>query len=472
MNLVVLPLESYGWSQRRRFESETPALNELFAGAQVFENHVTPATSSFMTLSGFLHGGMGEIDGLPDFAASRPYAPGINLFAILQERGYAVAAFEGPKHVALPGADRWSPPPAGWSLWPPTAPPVQHFASSEELDDAVTAAIKSAARPFAFYVWNVDGHLQTPPHYPPLVDDAAARDPWAFVATGVRRIDRTVARVTAALQEHGLLDDTLVVAYGDHGDDYYAHAYFNGWEHSIPPYSTIVDTPLLFVDPRLPPARHRRIVSTVDLKEMLLEILTPEVTTESAARCYARETRTIAFSQSHLAAQQGRRRGLPFWRGYSATNASYHLLVTDRGAELYHRRLDPENHNNLLSFFRDRRGVLTLEPHPQNVAGHRAIAFGGRPEAIVQNYHQLADALRRLIEANNARVPKSAAFQPALVRRLRRRRDFTWINHGWSMGARTGGIRFGYIVRSWARVAWRYSLGRLLRLRAPERLPW
>src|SRR5678815_896480 len=96
------------------------------------------------------------------------------------------------------------------------------------------------------------------------------------------------------LEQKGLLDDTLVVLYGDHGDDCWTHGYKGGMIHGTEPYTEIIATPFAIRDSSLEP---------------------------------------------------GMRSDL------SITDHTYTLMASSRGLEMYAHRLDPGNHFNLLHFF-------------------------------------------------------------------------------------------------------------------------
>jgi arylsulfatase A-like enzyme len=74
-------------------------------------------------------------------------------------------------------------------------------------------------------------------------------------------IDRTVARVIAALKEAGLADNTIIVYSADNGY-YLGDRGFQGkWSH----YEESLRVPLVIYDPRLPKAQRGRVVKNMAL---------------------------------------------------------------------------------------------------------------------------------------------------------------------------------------------------------------
>jgi arylsulfatase A-like enzyme len=98
----------------------------------------------------------------------------------------------------------------------------------------------------------------------------------------VREADRLLARITAALAKRGLLDDTLLVVTGDHGEEFFEHDSF-GHGHDV--YEELVHVPLVVDWPKRPafssmPEEVATPVSLLDVFPTLTEMLdlppTPE----------------------------------------------------------------------------------------------------------------------------------------------------------------------------------------------------
>ena len=136
-----------------------------------------------------------------------------NLFSILRERGYHanLICLNGFQHVR----------PIELRSWTGDLPPIwgthdfpSLFARFDELTDAA---------PFAIYVWNLITHIEhslaVSPHASGLTDQF--RRAWAIA-------DDAVGHLRAILERKGLLENTTIVLYGDHGDDPWTHGFKAG----------------------------------------------------------------------------------------------------------------------------------------------------------------------------------------------------------------------------------------------------
>jgi len=86
----------------------------------------------------------------------------------------------------------------------------------------------------------------------------------------VHYADRTTGRVLDALAQHGLVEDTLVVVTGDHGEEFFEHGL---WGHTSTFTRPQVHVPLVLAGPGVPPGEERRPTCHIDLPATLLELL-------------------------------------------------------------------------------------------------------------------------------------------------------------------------------------------------------
>lgn len=86
-------------------------------------------------------------------------------------------------------------------------------------------------------------------------------------------MDSQIGRLLDELDRRGILDETLVVVTGDHGESFWEHADF--WNHGLWVYGTTVNVPLILRFPRGANAgcTVAEPVSTVDLVPTLCELL-------------------------------------------------------------------------------------------------------------------------------------------------------------------------------------------------------
>jgi len=82
--------------------------------------------------------------------------------------------------------------------------------------------------------------------------------------------DSVVGRMLEALERRGILDETIVVVTGDHGEEFFEHGYFG---HTSNFTAVQTHVPLVIGGPGIPPGVERRPTSHVDLAPTLLELL-------------------------------------------------------------------------------------------------------------------------------------------------------------------------------------------------------
>jgi arylsulfatase len=87
-------------------------------------------------------------------------------------------------------------------------------------------------------------------------------------AAGIRQMDDGLARLLASLDEHGLLDDTLLVVTSDHGEEFLEHG---GVLHGRTQFDEVLRVPLVLSGPGLP--RGRRVSEPVSLIDVLPTVL-------------------------------------------------------------------------------------------------------------------------------------------------------------------------------------------------------
>ncbi len=86
----------------------------------------------------------------------------------------------------------------------------------------------------------------------------------------IRFTDETIALILQAMEERGLLDNTLVVITGDHGDEFLDHGN-KGHRHTL--YQELIHVPLIFWYPsRIAPRKVKAVVRLIDVAPTILEV--------------------------------------------------------------------------------------------------------------------------------------------------------------------------------------------------------
>ena len=138
--------------------------------------------------------------------------------------------------------------------------------------DGLERWLDSGGRDKRFFsvLWNVETHK--PFTWAGMPDELKqARDEDRYVAT-IERADALLGRVLAALEARSLLQDTLVVVMGDHGEGLGRAP--RAWDvsHSGQVYEDGVHVPLTLLHPALGVHRTDALVTHADLMPTLLEI--------------------------------------------------------------------------------------------------------------------------------------------------------------------------------------------------------
>lgn len=120
------------------------------------------------------------------------------------------------------------------------------------------------------------------PHYKyiaqePYTETFGAETEAQRYDTEIAYTDEHLGRVFAALEETGLDEDTLVVFFSDHGEEFYDHGAI-GHSHSL--YQELVRVPLVIGGPGIEPGRVAESVRTIDVLPTVLELLGVEAPVE------------------------------------------------------------------------------------------------------------------------------------------------------------------------------------------------
>lgn len=393
-NLLFIHLESISWQTLNAFPESFPNLLRIMPSTRRFRSYFSSATSTQMVMASLLHGNSFELDAAPGLA--RPAANNPSLFSILESRGYrteflCVSAFSiGPMMPLLANS----------------LPPVWTTSDFAELLAKFETAI--AQGPFAIYVWNLVTHIG---HAIALESFSDSIDDLVSGACAVA--DRIVGALFDLLERHGVLDETVVVLFGDHGDDFWTHGFKRGVTHGAEPYSHVTHAPLLIRDPALPAMDDYRMASTVDLAPTCLDLAKVPAAlpfSESGTSLAFGGEHAVCFSQNFTANQpDAPERDVR--KAFCVYDNSYALLVSTRGLELFNHKLDPTNHCNLLHLFELVDGELALRVPGERVGIHLAtlLEFMTNGErAVTQRFKKLQCELRQHISKKNRYVAEHA----------------------------------------------------------------
>jgi arylsulfatase A-like enzyme len=202
--------------------------------------------------------------------------------------------------------------------------------------------------PFFLLLWNTETHRPyTWAGMPVALESASYYDRFLAV---IERGDSLLGRLHSELAARGLLDDTVVVVVGDHGEAFGRGARPWHWSHASQVFEDEIHVPLVMMHPRLKRATVSTPCGHADLYPTLLDFagrdLPPGLDGRSLAR--AGEPQPV-FARATL------------WWPLAIRTGDFKLILPEPTVAplLYDIAADPEERNDLSGTKRDVARVLT-----------------------------------------------------------------------------------------------------------------
>ena len=336
-NLIVIHLESLSTLYFSQFSSLLPNISQMFSKSLYLNSFYSSATSSLMAITDFLYGNSSELDHYKVFESETEQCRkrDRDILSILMDAGYSVAGLGHPvpwrddlKNHGISNHFRW-------------------IDTEDEFLAKIEFSMTSVGKPFALFLCDVRSHLwYSDPN------KQAADTSLDAVQEGYRCIDRTVGHVINLLSKHHHWNDTIVVCYGDHGDEFWGHSFNGGFCHGFEPYTNITHTPACIFDSNKDQGVYKGLVSLVDFKATILGMLEIPYTFQQGYKDRGIDifshNRDVVFSQNLLLCQLTNPRLL---KAFSVTNQRYHLVASELGLEMFAHEFDFTNQFNLLNVF-------------------------------------------------------------------------------------------------------------------------
>jgi hypothetical protein len=407
-NLIILHLESISQSSFWQFAAELPVLWALSGNSANFRRFYTASTSSVMTMCDMMHGDSAELDHNPVFPKGKNCLAGrsSNLFHVLNECGYITKGIQYGSFCLGDAPNNF------WGIWPDSCGQFTwcdkieafHSESRQFMFEA-----KTRGQPFALYHWNMATHIRN--------DSECGGGELGFIERYRRNfhlLDASVKQLMQDLVELELIENTLIVAYGDHGDDYWRHGLAMGRTHVIEPYSSLCWTPLFIFNNGYDKGIFDSLASSVDIKATVLHMLFPDLPTGDRTSPFAgldllSQGREVAFSQSIFALQlEHSDPAKAISKSYAVTDGDLRLMVSsggnkpeEGGMELFFEQWDFGNTRNLLDFFElDKNGNIMAFNPLDAVHPHFTMSFTPpRITSMVQSYSTLRQVLANFIDS-------------------------------------------------------------------------
>jgi arylsulfatase A-like enzyme len=284
-------LGCYGWKR-----SETPVLDGLAERGLLFADAVTVAPLTLPSHATLLTGLYPPNHGVRKNGEYRLASEHVTLAELLKDRGYDTGAFVSAfvldaRFGLGQGFDTYD---DGVAL-SESSPLADTFEErpARSVTDAALAWLRDRGgdRPFLAWVHYFDPHA---PRIAPEPYSTQLDDPYD---AEIAYVDFELGRLLEELERKDLVDQTLVVVVGDHGEDLGEHGEPT---HGFFMYGSVMRIPLILSCPGLfrgPRVFEEDVVSIVDLVPTLLELLGvepgPNLDGSSLLDAVARHGRTV-----------------------------------------------------------------------------------------------------------------------------------------------------------------------------------
>jgi arylsulfatase A-like enzyme len=257
---------------RKYGRSPTPNLDLLAKDSFVFERAYTPyPTSSYAFNATFMSVAPRITKVYTDkYDASKKHEPTHPYPALLAEKGWKTAAVSSFNREDLANPRKFKHLKEGFEIFNPT--PFESAASAPQITassiDVFTKIGAEGRLPFFSWVHYMDPHS-------PYQDNAGfdfGRTTRDWYVSDIAYADHHLGELIEALKRLRLWDDTVVMVFSDHGEEFGEHG---GREHNCSVYEEQIHVPLLVKLPKIDPKgkRVRSAVSLLDLVPTLNRLL-------------------------------------------------------------------------------------------------------------------------------------------------------------------------------------------------------
>ncbi len=325
-NFILIHMESISELILKMNPELFPNLNKIISESIYYNNYYSSATSTLMVMSDLCYGGMYREKCTKLENDFNDVSEHTSIFDELEKNGYSC------KGIIWPELTTYSKLVNGHILGKNVE--IEVAGNYEAFIQCMDKSI-AEEHAFALFVGNYVSHVSYR-----NIKEIKGSNSFSRWKAGYEFVDDTCGKIFELLTQYEKKEDTIVILYGDHGDDYWGHRLHNGYTHAIEPYSNIIHTPLVVWNFGGGQEVSGELVSTLDIKDMALTMLQGKPW---------KADRQYIFSRNIYANQKIN--ALSLSKGYAVVSVDYILMVSIRGLELYNVVLDPANTCNLLEFF-------------------------------------------------------------------------------------------------------------------------
>lgn len=319
---------------------ETPALDRIAAEGTVFEETFAAVPLTLPSHASMFTGIYPPRLGVRDNAGAPLSDEFTTLAEMLRARGLKTAAFVAsavvaPRRGLEQGFDLYS---GGKPARCSGAPPARRRAG-EVVDQAVSWLERHDSEPFFAWIHLFDTHR---PYDLPAEYKDRHFDPYL---AAVAYEDSQIARVVSYLETRGLLESTLIVVAGDHGESLGDHGEES---HGIFLYQEALRVPFIVRGPGVSPRRVTAIARLIDVMPTILDLFgvpTSGLDGVSLAQAESRvgsDPGLEVYSESMYPRRFG-------WAPLRSLRADRYKVIDAPRAELYDLASDPGEERNVLA---------------------------------------------------------------------------------------------------------------------------
>lgn len=329
-NIVLFHLESLNNVIFNMNQECFPNLRNFIKDATYYPNYYSTATSTYMVITDLFFGDTFQFeqsDYLEDIFSVK--AKKESIFDLLSRYGYETKCYcYGDKEGEL--AQKRT------LVLSSTAKFLGSLNDKIGLIKDIESIVTNKEKAFALFFKDMESHWMNLPRYSQNADFESIQDLFKYK---YRMLDETFGNILRVLKKSGRYKDTIIIAYGDHGDEFLGHGLHDGYTHAIEPFPFMVNCPLIIgnVDSTIKSS----VISTIDIYEIIMSVLN-----DKDYEC----NRIFAFSRNLFSKQKASTKA--FNKSYMATDGKYSLMVSKQGLSLFWCQSDSNNGRNLLDFFR------------------------------------------------------------------------------------------------------------------------
>ena len=376
-----------------------PGIERLARDGVVFDRATSVAPLTLPAHCSLFTGLFPPAHGVRDNADGALSQGHTTLAEILKARGFQTAAFVGSTVLnsdrgLAQGFDYYSSVPRAES--PARSATAPQRPADAVMDDALRWIEAHDQDPFLAWVHLYDAHR---PYAPPEPFRSEILDPYV---AEIAFADWQIGRLLTALNARHVLDRTIVVVVGDHGESLGEHG---ERDHGIFVYESSLQVPLIIRAPGVTPGRVASLVSQVDLLPTLLNLLgmSAPADVDGVSLVPALRGQTMPERELYAESLYPSRFG---WSPLRMVRDTRWKFIDAPRAELYDLDTDPFELHDIAA------------QRPNVVAGMRArlVDFAPSTRAASQGARPSEDVLRALASlgyiAGGPAVPSSSALDP------------------------------------------------------------